>query len=96
MRKPGFSGLAERLVFTGLEADRIDHLTGSMPPDTELQKFGKIAPTAKQAELDCIGSHDAVEPVTKKSVTGSSGPRGGLFPGKRLIALRAPFREIKE
>ena len=62
----------ERLVFTGLEADRIDHLAGSAIADAELQKFEKIAALAKQAELDVNRSHDAVEPVSRNSVTGSS------------------------
>ena len=42
----------ERLVFTGLEADRIGHLAGSMLTVSEPQKFEKTAAFAKQAVLD--------------------------------------------
>ena len=63
---------------------------------TELQKFEKIVGPAKQAELFCSRSRDAVEPVTTNSVAGSSVRMCRVIAWEDARALRPPFRTIRD
>ena len=51
------------MMFTGLEAEGIGFLAGSMATEDELVTLEKIVNSAKKVVIDCIKSHKAVEPV---------------------------------
>ena len=57
---------------TGLEANRIQLLAGSTLTEDERAKFATIVNLVKKAEINCIKSIKAVEPVQETSVAASS------------------------